>query len=277
MKHFNYNPADPLIVDKDGLFAHGQSIKDQYNSASPFPHIVLKDFLPEATIDELNKGFPQNPALREDVFDRAQERLKVSYNPDILSPQVRQIFNTLNSQPFIQFLEQMTGISGLIPDHWYEGAGFHETLQGGHLNIHTDFNLHKKLNLERRLNLLIYLNDDWENTHGGCLELWDQKMGSAKVTVVPRTNTCVVFSTTDSSFHGHPVPTNHPQSKPRRSLALYYYTATWSEHRVEHTTQFKVRPGSEDKFDYQVRLRSLLKDLVPPLLARRIRQHRSSI
>ena len=91
-------------------------------------------------------------------FDAAEEKLKSQYNPDRLPEYSRHLFQTFNSRAFILFLEEMTGIKGLIPDPYYIGAGIHKTLNGGYLNIHADFNVHKQMRVERRLNVLIYLD-----------------------------------------------------------------------------------------------------------------------
>jgi hypothetical protein len=99
-------------------------------------------------------------------FARAQENLKTAYNPERLPTYSRALFHALNARPFILFLEEMTGISGLIPDPYYMGAGIHRVANGGHLDIHADFNLHKPMMLERRLNVLIYLNPDWQQEWG---------------------------------------------------------------------------------------------------------------
>ena len=126
--------------------------------------------------------------------------------------------------------------------------------EGGHLDIHTDFNFHSAMGLERRINVLIYLNKDWREEYGGCFEIWDQKMSRCCRRVVPAFNTCVIFNTSLTSFHGNPVPVNHPERKPRRAIALYYYTATWDKTHHARTTQFKVRPASSDEFDWRVRV-----------------------
>jgi hypothetical protein len=60
----------------------------------------------------------------------------------------------------------------------------------------------------------------------------------------------------------------------RRSLALYYYTASAAivdEHRY-HTTNFQVRPNSTDKADDKHFLRDLLIDLTPPIAKRVFRK-----
>jgi Rps23 Pro-64 3,4-dihydroxylase Tpa1-like proline 4-hydroxylase len=78
----------------------------------------------------------------------------------------------LNSQPFLEFLQQLTGIKEtLIPDPYFEGGGFHEIKPGGYLKMHVDFHKHKLTKLDRRLNILVYLNEDWKEEYGGHFEL----------------------------------------------------------------------------------------------------------
>jgi len=250
----------------------GADLHQQYVSANPFPHIVIDDFISPDVLNACLEFFPDAPDPDSQTFDRDQERYKTSFNPDFLPGQLRSFFYAMNSRPFITFLENMTGVQGLIPDPYYLGGGFHETRQGGHLSVHADFNHHSKLRLERRLNLLIYLNKDWEEDYGGALELWDVKMKSCVRRVVPEFNRCVVFSTNATSFHGHPDPINHPQGKPRRSIALYYYTATWDGTARDFTTQFKVRPETNDKIDWRVKQDELVRDLFPPILVRNVRR-----
>ncbi|MHA7872949.1 MAG: 2OG-Fe(II) oxygenase, partial [Hyphococcus sp.] len=240
--------------------------------AEPFPHIVIDDFISPAILDACLEFFPDAPDPDSQTFDRDQERYKTSFNPDFLPGQLRSFFYAMNAQPFISFLENMTGVSGLIPDPYYLGGGFHETKQGGHLSVHADFNLHPKLKLERRLNLLIYLNKGWKEEYGGALELWDREMKACVRRVAPEFNRCVVFSTNATSYHGHPAPINHPQRRPRRSIALYYYTATWDGTAREFTTQFKKRPQSDDKIDWRVKGNELMDDLLPPIFVRNWRK-----
>ena len=134
--------------------------------------------------------------------------------------------------------------------------------------MHTDFNHHKPLGLERRINVLIYLNRDWDDAYGGQIELWNGDMSRCVNSYLPAFNRCVIFNTTDESYHGNPNVVRNPSGVSRKSIALYYYTATWSEARREHTTQFKVRKGSDDKTDTAVRNRELVVDLLPPIVVR---------
>ena len=258
--------------------AVGKDLAEGYGAAYPFPHTVIDNFLPDSLAQHLLSAFG---AVNDDNdlnirFDRAQERLKTSYHPDNLRDWARAVFYAFNSRPFIQVIENITGISGLIADPHFAGAGYHEIRNGGHLSVHADFNHHKELNLERRVNVLIYLNPDWQEDFGGQLELWEPQMKRLGRSVTPEFNRCVIFNTASTSMHGNPQPVNHPEGVARRSIALYYYTATWDGTKRAHTTQFKSRPGSSDTIDWRVRLTELGKDLLPPLVARSVARIRGT-
>jgi hypothetical protein len=59
--------------------------------------------------------------------------------------------------------------------------------------------------------------------------------------IAPSFNRTVVFSTTDSSFHGHPHPLASPPGVTRKSVSLYYYTAgrPEEERSQPHDTIFR--------------------------------------
>jgi hypothetical protein len=132
------------------------------------------------------------------------------------------------------------------------------------------------MNLERRINVLIYLNKDWKLEYGGALELWSDGMKDCVKKLSPEFNRCVIFNTTSESWHGNPDPINHPKGITRKSIALYYYTSTWDAAKREHTTQFKVRPGTEDKTDWTVIAQEAVADLLPPIVYRGLKRLRGT-
>jgi hypothetical protein len=73
--------------------------------------------------------------------------------------------------------------------------------------------------------MLIYLNKDWRDEWGGHLELWDASLSDCRKRILPSFNRTVIFSTTDTSYHGHPQPLASPPGITRKSVSLYYYTA----------------------------------------------------
>jgi hypothetical protein len=268
----------PLGVGQDTAFFDasieklGVDLRTGYEAADPFPHIVIDNFLPAAALERLLAEWPEQAMV---VFNRGQERLKFQYNPEELSSAfARSLFYAFNAAPFLKFVEAVTGISGLLPDPYYNGGGFHETKAGGHLSVHADFNLNKTMRTLRRVNVIIYLNKDWEDSYFGNLELWSKDMTKKLKSIEPLFNRCVIFDTNEDSFHGHPDPLATPSNVSRRSLALYYYTASKAiidEHRF-HTTNFKVRPNSTDKTDYKYMFRDLMIDLTPPMAKRVFRK-----
>lgn len=264
-------PFDPetLLLPTDAARAAGRQRAASYQSAQPYPHCGFDNFLPPEILDRVLEELTDLPES-ETSFDRAQERLKSSYIPERLGPYTRSLFYALNARPFVLFLEELTGIQGLIPDPYFAGAGIHRVATGGHLDIHADFNHHAKLNLERRLNVLIYLNKDWKEDYGGSFEIWDRGMTAKVESFVPLFNRMVCFSTGSDTWHGNPETVRHPDDAPRLSIALYYYTATWDASRKEHTTLFKPRPGTRDQADRQTARRETLQNLLPPVVFRRV-------
>jgi Rps23 Pro-64 3,4-dihydroxylase Tpa1-like proline 4-hydroxylase len=258
-----------LALDPEECRKQGLALANKYQNAFPFPHIVLDDFIDPDVLRGVLREFPDS--ADKNYFDRDQERLKFQYQPHEASAGVtRNLFAELNSQAFLSFLEELTGIDGLISDPHFEGGGLHETKRGGHLGIHADFNVHGKLKVERKLNLLVYLNEDWEPGYGGQLELWDREMKECAVRVEPVFGRAVIFNTDLDSFHGHPDPLNCPPERSRRSIATYYYTspADGVAHLPKRTTNFQARPGSGDKTDWQIRRYHFVNDWVPPKLQR---------
>jgi hypothetical protein len=152
------------------------------------------------------------------------------------------------------------------------GGGLHQIERGGYLKIHADFNRHPKFKLERRLNLLLYLNENWKEEYGGHLELWNREMTHFVHKILPTFNRCVIFNTTDTSYHGHPEPLACPQGMTRKSLALYYYSngRPAEEESPEHGTLVRPRPGETiDGLNGHATansLKGIVKRFVPPIV-----------
>ena len=261
-----------LHFDRTQCAAAGAALAARYRSAEPYPHIVMDDFIDPAVLRRVATEFPGRDG--RSYFDRPQERLKYQFDPNTVeSGIVRNLLAELNGEPFLAFLSALTGIPNLISDPYYAGGGLHETLAGGHLSVHADFNVHGDMKVERRLNLLVYLNDDWPESYGGQLELWDKKMRRPAVSVAPVMARAVVFNTTLQNFHGQPEPLTCPPDRSRRSIATYYYTAFAGgvDQPVRNTT-FQQRPGTGDRRDWQVKLDHAVQDWVPPRLQKYARR-----
>lgn len=258
--------------------------KEAYESNPPFPNIYFDDFFNHDMLRGVLAEFPDLNKKEETVFyDNPNERKHATKGEYTFGPNTKRLVHFLNSQPFLEFLQELTGIKEtLVPDPYFEGGGFHQIKPGGFLKIHVDFHKHRKMNLDRRLNILVYLNEDWEEEYGGHFELWEKDMSKSVVRIAPLFNRLAMFSTTGYSYHGHPDELTCPPDRSRKSLALYYYTngrpttelREGDQNRI--TTTFAQRKGVDSSkmtvFNNAV---NLANDLLPPIVVRTIKKFRN--
>lgn len=235
------------IVDYAKWNAQLAALSEQYQSANPYPHIVLENFLNPQVLDECINEFNKLNASDGWInYTHYNEKKKGLNKLDLLPAAIKETINELNSPEFLTFLSKLTGINNLQKDDQLEGGGIHQSTRGGYLNIHADFTVHPHhRNWQRRVNVLVYLNRDWKEEWGGKLELWDREMKTCEEKVLPVFNRCVIFNTDADSYHGHPEPMTCPEGVYRRSIALYYYSI--EDKPFRRATFYQARPGDGNK------------------------------
>lgn len=223
------------------------ALREQFQAALPFRFFKIENFLNPAVLDELVKSYPTYDEARRlggKEFDAVNEKLKIQITDSSrFPPPVKLVADALSSPRFLADMEYITGIPRLLADPGYSGGGMHLTNTSGRLDVHVDFNFHDELSAFRRLNILVYLNPVWEDSWGGNIELWDRDVRKCWHAYSPIINRCVVFETTQTSFHGV-TPLRCPPGTTRKSFAAYYYTseapAGWDG--TKHSTIFRARP-----------------------------------
>ncbi len=257
-------------LDSEYLKNLAVKYREDYQQAKPFPHIVIDNFLPEFVLDNILTEFPKAGDIDWQKFENKAEKKLANKHEKYMGDNTRSLLYQFNSSTFIEFLENITGIEGIIPDPHFEGGGLHQIERGGYLKMHVDFNRNNKLHLDRRLNLLLYLNKDWKEEYGGYLELWDKEITQCEKKILPLFNRLVIFTTTDFSYHGHPEPLTCPEGWTRKSLALYYYTNGRPAEEIsgkEHSTIFQARPGEDiQEKTSGMTAKTILKKLIPPII-----------
>ena len=230
------------------------SLKNQYSLADPFPHTQIDGFFSNEYLNTVLEEFPDLSKLSDSQNYKNQNEIKFANNDFKNFPEtIKNFFNFLNSQTFLNFLQTVTSIKEkLIADEQLNGGGLHEIKSGGLLKVHTDFNKHPTNNFDRRVNVLIYLNKNWQEKYKGCLELWDKDMKNCKQKILPSFNKMVIFSTTDFSNHGHPDPIECPTNISRKSIALYYFSKGRPKNEIlnedqKNRTYFKNRVGFKNE------------------------------
>ncbi len=224
------------------------TLRERFDQRLPFRHFVADAFFPANFANELLAQFPafeRGNARNEDgelgnksTVERIRE----------LGPAYIAVDDLVRSAGFLDWLSAATGIPELLYDPWYFGGGTHENRHGQDLDPHVDFNRHPENGWHRRLNLIVYLNPEWEDAWGGSLELHtDPRAADDRITLLtPIFNRCVVFETTESSWHGFSridLPAER-RSLSRRSIALYFYTRERPADELgpTHSTIYVDRP-----------------------------------
>jgi len=220
-----------------------------YATADPFPHAVLEGMLNVGP--EILESFPDPEWPEWAALGDAYQVQKFGCNNIEKIPELfARLIHELSAPTFLRELEQLTGIKNLIPDPYLKGGGLHLSGPGGVLAPHTDFHVYEPFGLYRRINVLVYLNEEWDEAAGGCLELGD--VDKPKTVAVPRWGTTVVFTTDDRSVHGFPKPI--AEGRWRRSIALYYYTTEEAKEFQGDTATYWRQHGEQIGFIRKIRL-----------------------
>jgi hypothetical protein len=261
---------EPFLLNPEQLQTVARKYRQPYSSGEPFPHIVIDDFLPAAVLERVRLEIPAPREVDWIEFDDARGKKLASKTETQLGVATRWLLYQLNSSVFIDFLETLTGIEGLIPDPHFWGGGVHQIVRGGFLKVHSDFNRHPRLKLDRRLNLILYLNREWREEWGGHLELWDADMQACRKKILPIFDRCVIFNTTDFSNHGHPDPLTCPPGESRKSIALYYYSNGRPAGETigsRYSTPFRRRPGEKPWITPETIAQNVLPPIVMSILS----------
>ncbi len=221
-----------------------------FQTAAPYPHLVLKDLFNPQALRAVLDEWPTEEGNLEKHDDGTYVKKKTGTTwKTQFGPHTQRYFVALSSPAFLQTLQKVTNMWGLMPDPYMFGGGLHATASGGKLAVHADYNKHPFFKLDRRLNLLIYLNEGWREENGGWLELWDRDMKNCVHRILPEFNQTVLFATDSNSFHGQPEPVVGPPNLWRKSIALYYFSNGRADEGLppdssgEHSTLWQERPA----------------------------------
>lgn len=242
------------FADKDVL----TKIKSDYNSASPFPFVVIPNFFKADVAEQIHNSFPKsegtdaNQFIKDGwcVYDNPIEGKLAMNNFEAINKHgaiLTEIWNVLESDELVDIISNITGIENLEKDPHRHGAGLHSHPPNGRLDMHLDYSIHPITGKERRVNLLIYMNKDWKDEWNGKLELWEgdkTKMTNIRPvqSISPNFNQAILFRTSDISWHGMPEPVKCPDGECRKSIAIYYVAERREDAYIRNKALFQARP-----------------------------------
>ena len=260
------------IVD-DAFFAPKriEVLRQAFVNAKPFPHLAIDGLFSPKLLELVLADFDRLNWSNWRRYDTQYEVKRGSAPKTWLGHASQLYFSTIYSGQFVDFLERVTGVAGLVTDPELFAGGLHDIPTGGKFAMHIDFNRHAVTRLDNRLVFITYLNKDWQSSYGGCLELRNIEGDEhSAVEIVPEFGRTALFYQSSNSLHGHPKPVDAPDGRHRRSAAAYFYSNGRSDGDDPefHTTQFvkTVDPPKHEK------LTNIAKYLLPPVLIDGVRK-----
>jgi len=222
------------MVDFERLEREKDSLRKQFLSAKPFPHIAIDDFLKEGMAEKLHDSamLPDSSYKVKDVFFTKN---KFQF-PDIakISSDYKKFYSEVTSMQFRKLIAYITD-EDIFLDRKMYGGGLHMGAKNSYLDMHADFNYHPKHhNWFRNVNLLLYLNKDWKKEYGGSLKLKDARTGET-TEVEPLLNRLAIMHCRDYTLHGYD-EIHFPDEKYRTSIAMYGYTLHKDAHEKPRST-----------------------------------------
>jgi Rps23 Pro-64 3,4-dihydroxylase Tpa1-like proline 4-hydroxylase len=260
-----------VLADKIQLSSDIGVLRSTYRDAKPFPHVVIDNLFPERILDSLLAEMSQMRSEQwSNIEQDARERTARMRSAAEMGAAGQALLSIVHSAAFLYFLSEVVGIEQLLPDPYLQGAGYALMRRGDYFNVHADRNVAYDTGLTRRLAMIIFLNKSWSPQYHGRLELWSPDGKRCEASVEPLFNKTIIFEVAYPNFHGVPTPLACPSNRVRQSFITYYHTAGLKEQRdlKPHTSIFAPRFYGTNR----VTLRSVVRDLTPPLLARVIRR-----
>lgn len=182
----------------------------------PFALLVAHDQLPADAARPLRDDFPRYGSAG--FFP---------YDPDDCGPSVRALVDAITAPAFADALGEQLGVDRL--GQYPTLVTLCQALNKRHGTIHTD-------SQSKVVTALVYLNEDWPDTSGGCLRFL-RRIDDIDALVLPEIRplfgTIAAFRRAENSFHGH-----LPYEGERRVVQIAWLTSEAEKQRKTRRGRF---------------------------------------
>lgn len=195
-----------------------------YQHAQPYPNLVIDGFFRASVLQRIQAELVRQEVNFSQVFTDDFQTNKTISTGDDVPPLISVMATKFASPMMLKYLEELTGIKGLVPDPYYntDYGYYHIVGAGGILGSHVDHSRHDYLKMPHVLNLVVYLTPDWDDKDGGSLCLFDASGRNVEKRVACQANRAVIFACTPTAYHGvEPVAAS--TGRRRHSLYFAYY------------------------------------------------------
>ncbi len=94
---------------------------------------TLTIFFNENFLSDVLSEFPELGDKSDIQYSNPNEIKLASRGEQKFGPKTKLLMHFLNSEPFLMFLSELSGITNLIADPYFEGGGCHQIKPGGML------------------------------------------------------------------------------------------------------------------------------------------------
>lgn len=203
-------------------------VPEVYQSAFPFPYGKVDSCLEESFAKELQEEILSLPMSDFDRYENPFESKYTLRDKFNFPPQLSKLFNELQSEMFVNQLSQICGFPLQIDtERLYWGVHLYD--KNDKLDIHVDAGIHPILGLKKHLTLGIYLSKNYKEGQGCELELWKGSsclqspiLEEKVVSIAPLFNRLILFTNTDTAWHGNPEPLETDGNTKRIFITLSY-------------------------------------------------------
>ena len=120
---FDYKLFENLVKNKISSYEH----------LNPYPYAIFDDLFDDLLIDKVNLEVDQSE-FEVDTRNISDEEVKTrsDFTDDTSVPEaLKQVFEIINGGKFLNLVSELTSISGLIPDPYFDGGGVNIIKNGG--------------------------------------------------------------------------------------------------------------------------------------------------
>src|SRR5580693_4996832 len=132
--------ANPIVIPAiRSLFPYEKwtsqlpSLRRQFRDNQPYPHVHLKEFLDPEIAGDLSNEFPDMATDAWTRYKHQNENKMGLAKRSLFPPLLGAVVDELNSESFVRWLSELTGIANLVSDDMLEGGGLHQSGTGGFL------------------------------------------------------------------------------------------------------------------------------------------------
>jgi hypothetical protein len=254
-----------LLAGKVHLKNSIPDLRDAYEKALPFRHVLLDDIFPPRVLDSL---VAEMAAMSQEqwmvVQNAGLEKILRMRSGTELGAAGSLLVSIVHSPAFLYLLSEITGVWQLLPDPYLQGSGYASMRPGDFFNVHSDRSVAYDTGLTRRMAMIIFLNKAWKPEYNGQLELWDAEGKQREVSIEPLFNRTILFEVAFPNFHGVPAPIACPPGRLRQSFIVYFHTVG-----IDGKTNIKPHSSIFAPKFYRRKsgpIQSLVRAVTPPFL-----------